>query len=171
MKIIKNKTNRFISFTISILTICLICSSCSAPIMKKPPLNAPSDDASIKLAEAASSISESMMQMAKIEKVLLPNEANNTINIPSSYNLQTRASIDWDGPIEDLVARIANAAHYRFRILGKAPAIPILINLNTKDDSLAETLRNIDYQAGNRAFIHVYPKNQVIELRYAKFYN
>lgn len=171
MKIIKLKHNRIFNSATLAITCSLICASCASPIYKKPPINAPSDDASIKLAEAASSISESMMQMARVEKVLLPNEANNTINIPSSYNLQTRASIDWDGPIEDLVTRIANAAHYRFRILGKAPAIPILINLNTKDDSLAETLRNIDYQASNRAYIHVYPKNQVIELRYAKFYN
>ena len=146
-------------------------SACSTPMMKKPPLNGPSDDASIKLAEAATSISHSMMKMARVEKVLLPNEANNTVNIPSSYNLQTHANIDWNGPIEDLLQRIAHAAHYRLRVLGSAPAIPLLINLNSNDESLAEILRNIDYQAGNKAYIHVYPSQQVIELRYAKFYN
>ena len=46
-----------------------------------------------------------------------------------------------------------------------------MVNLNIKDQSLAEILRNIDYQAGNKAMIHVYPDNQVIELRYAKFDN
>jgi len=147
-------------------------TACSAPMMaKKPPINAPSDDASIKLAEAAVSVSDSMMQMARVEKVLMPPEADNIINIPNTYNLQTRARIDWDGPIEDLLERIAHAAHYRIRVLGKSPPLPILINLNTKDQSLAEILRDIDYQAGNKATIHVYPTNQVIELRYAKFYS
>ena len=147
-------------------------TACSAPMMaKKPPINAPSDDASIKLAEAAVSVSDSMMQMARVEKVLMPPEADNIINIPNTYNLQTRARIDWDGPIEDLLERIAHAAHYRMRVLGKSPPLPILINLNSKDQSLAEILRDIDYQAGNKATIHVYPTNQVIELRYAKFYS
>lgn len=158
------------SILISLISLTLF-SACSTPIIKKPPLNAPSDDASIKLAEAATSISHSMMKMAKVEKVLLPNEANNTVNIPSSYNLQTHANIDWNGPIEDLVERIGQAAHYRVRVLGNAPAVPLLINLNSTDESLAEILRNIDYQAGNKAYIHVYPSQQVIEIRYAKFYN
>jgi defect-in-organelle-trafficking protein DotD len=159
-----------IQFILGLMLIFL--GGCRTPVMmKKPPINAPSDDASIKLAEAAYSISNSMMQMARVEKVLMPPETDNIVNIPNSYNLQTRARIDWDGPIEDLLERISTAAHYRMRVLGKSPPIPILINLNTKDESLAEILRDIDYQAGNKATIHVYPSNQVIELRYAKFYS
>lgn len=149
----------------------LMLTSCATPMAKKPPVNAPSDDASIKLAEAAGSISDSMMEMAKIEKVLLPKGQDNVVRIPSSYNLQTRASIDWVGPVEELTQRIASASHYRLRVLGYAPTVPILINMSVKDQSLAEILRNIDYQLGNRGNIHVYPPNQVIELRYVKFYN
>jgi defect-in-organelle-trafficking protein DotD len=163
---LKNNVQFIVGLTLIFL------GGCRTPVMmKKPPINAPSDDASIKLAEAAYSISNSMMQMARVEKVLMPPETDNIVNIPNSYNLQTRARIDWDGPIEDLLERIAHAAHYRMRVLGKSPPIPILINLNTKDESLAEILRDIDYQAGNKATIHVYPSNQVIELRYAKFYS
>lgn len=146
-------------------------SNCATPIAKKPPINAPSDDASIKLAEAAGSISDSMMEMAKIEKVLLPKGQDNVVRIPSSFNLQTRASIDWVGPVEELTQRIATAAHYRLRVLGYAPTVPILINVSVKDQSLAEILRNIDYQLGNRGNIFVYPQHQIIELRYVKFYS
>lgn len=162
------KTNALKSILVVSLTSLLF--ACAAPMQKRPPINAPSDDASIKLAEAAHSISNSMLEMAKIEKVLLPKDVDNRINIPSSYNLQTRASIDWVGPIEELLKRVSHAAHYRLRILGHPPTVPILINMNVKDQSLAEILRNIDYQAGNRASIHVYPHTQVIELRYVKFY-
>jgi len=138
---------------------------------KKPPMNNPSDDASIKLAEAAVSVSDSMLEMAKVEKVIIPQNKDNTLTIPNAYNLQARASVDWSGPIEELTARIAKAAHFKLRILGKPPAVPVLISLSIKDESLAEILRNIDYQAGKKAYIYVYPNSQVVELRYAKIYS
>lgn len=138
---------------------------------KKPPVNSPSDDASIKLAEAAVSVSDSMLEMAKVEKVIKHRKKDNLLTIPNAYNLQARASVDWSGPIEELTARIAKAAHFRFRVLGTPSAIPVLISITIKDQSLAEILRNIDYQAGKRAQIYVYPNSQVIELRYAKIYS
>lgn len=138
---------------------------------RKPPHNNPSDDASIKLAEAANSVSDSMLRMARIEKVITPPHKDNTLTIPNAYNLQTRASVDWSGPIAELTARIAKAAHFRLRVLGKEPAIPVLISLDIEDESLAEILRDIDYQAGQKAYIHVYPNSQVVELRYAKIYS
>ncbi|MDX1838670.1 hypothetical protein DIZ81_12525 [Legionella taurinensis] len=138
---------------------------------KKPPINAPADDASIKLAEAASSVSDSMLEMARVEKVITPPVRDNTLTIPNAYTLQARASVDWSGPIEELTARIAKAAHFRMRILGKEPAVPVLISITAKDESLAEILRDIDYQAGRKASIHVYPNSQVVELRYAKIYS
>ena len=146
-------------------------AGCNSTTFKKPPYNDPSDDASIKLAEAASSVSDSMLQMARVEKVIKPPSKDNTLTIPNAYNLQARASVDWSGPIAELTARIAKAAHYRVRMLGKAPSVPVLISLNVEDESLAEILRDIDYQAGKRAYIHVYPNSQVIELRYAKIYS
>ncbi len=138
---------------------------------KKPPVNNPSDDATIKLAEAAVSVSDSMLEMARVEKVITPPQKDNTLTIPNAYNLQARASIDWSGPIEELLVRISNAAHFKTRILGKVPAVPVLISLSVKDKSLAEILRDIDYQAGIKANIHVYPNSQVVELRYVKIYS
>ncbi len=138
---------------------------------KKPPYNAPSDDASIKLAEAADSVSGSMLEMARVVKEVKPAPVDNILTIPNAYNLQARASVDWSGPVEELTARIAKAAHFRLRVLGHDPAVPVLISINVKDESLAEILRDIDYQAGKKASIHVYPNSQTIELRYAKIYS
>ncbi|MBA2710980.1 MAG: type IVB secretion system lipoprotein DotD [Tatlockia sp.] len=156
-------------FVILILTSILL-FGCTK-IFRKPPINAPSDDATIKLAEAATSVSDSMLEMARVEKIIAPPNKDNILTIPNSYNLQARASVDWSGPIEELTARISKAAHYRLRVLGREPAVPVLISLNAKDESLAEILRNIDYQAGSKAYIHVYPNSQVVELRYAKIYS
>ena len=144
---------------------------CTTTTFKKPPYNAPSDDASIKLAEAANSVSNSMLEMARIEKVILPPNNDNTLTISTVSNLQRRASVDWSGPIHEVTKRVALAANFRLRVLGKAPAVPVLISLNCHDLSLAEILRNIDYQAGKKASIHVYPKSQTVELRYAPIYS
>lgn len=157
-------------FTLLILSTAFL-TGCGRGTYLKPPVNNPSDDASIRLSEAATSISHSMSEMARVEKVIAPPSSNNHVSIPSTYNLQTRASVDWSGPIEELTNRIAKAANYRLHIFGKEPAIPVLISLNAKDESLVEILRDIDYQAGKRATIRVYPNNQIVELRYAKFYS
>lgn len=140
-------------------------------LFKKPPVNNHADDATIKLAEAAVSVSDSMYEMARVEKVITPPNKDNTLTIPNAYNLQARASVDWSGPIEELTARIAKSAHFRLRVMGTAPSIPVLVSMNVKDQSLAEILRDIDYQAGKKADIHVYPNSQVVELRYAKIYS
>ena len=146
------------------------CATNSLKIFKKPPVNNPSDDATIKLAEAAVSVSDSMLEMARIEKVITPPSKDNLLTIPNAYNLQARASVDWSGPIEELTARIAKSAHFQIRVMGNAPSIPVLISISVKDESLAEILRDIDYQAASKAYIHVYPNSQVVELRYAKIY-
>ncbi len=146
-------------------------TGCASNVFMKPPVNAPSDDAAIKLAQAAASVSDSMMEMARVEKVITPPSKDNTLTIPNAFNLQTRASVDWSGPVEELASQIAKAAHFRLRVLGKEPALPVLVSLNVKDQSLAEILRDIDYQAGKKASIYVYPNSQVVELRYAKLYS
>ena len=149
----------------------LFLQACSGTFsFKKPPYNEPSDDATIKLVEAANSVSDSMLAMTRVEKEILPHNKDNILRIPNAYNLQSRATVDWSGPIQELTARIANAAHYRLRVLGREPAIPVLISINVKDVSLAEILRDIDYQAGKKASIYVYPNSQTVELRYAKLY-
>jgi defect-in-organelle-trafficking protein DotD len=150
--------------------IAALLTSCGGTY-RKPPVNNPSDDATIKLAEAAVSVSDSMLEMARIEKVIMPPHKDNILTIPNAYNLQARASVDWSGPIEELTLRIAKASHFRLRVLGKVPSVPVLISLSVKDKSLAEILRDIDYQAGIKANINVYPNSQVVELRYAKIYS
>lgn len=155
-----------------LITISLLLNGCyTTPTYKKPPFNAPSDDATIKLAEAADSISDSMIDLAKVQTIIYPTQRNNILTIPNAYNLQARASVDWSGPIRELTERIAKAANYKLRVIGREPPIPVLVSLNVKDESLAAILRNIDYQAGTKAAIHVFPNSQVVELRYAKAYS
>lgn len=157
-------------FLVVVFCVPFLLCSCQANY-KKPPINAPSTDATIQLAEAAASISDSMHQMAEVEKERIPHSKPNRLRIPNVRSLQLRASVDWSGPVEEITERIAKAAHYRFHTIGKQPAIPILVNLAVKDDTLVEILRNLDYQAGKKGTIHVYPSRRMVELHYAEFYD
>jgi len=136
--------------------------------LQKPPKNAPSDDATIKLAEAANSVSRSLIELARIEKESKPSKYPKKLINVTTFNLEARASVDWSGPVEDLVKRLANASFYRARILGTPPAIPVLVSVSAYDQTLANILRNVDYQIGKNADLKVYPKQKIIELRYAK---
>jgi defect-in-organelle-trafficking protein DotD len=150
------------------LSLLLLTGCAKKTTLKKPPQNAPADDASIKLAEAANSVSTSLLELARIEKVTKKDTGQKKLVNVMSYNLEARASVDWSGPVEELVERLAKASFYKIRVLGRQPAIPVLVSVTASDKTLVSILRNIDYQIGNKADIRVYPRRKMIELRYAK---
>ena len=71
---------------VTLLIASILLASCKSTgvFFKKPPVNNPSDDATIKLAEAAVSVSDSMHEMARIEKVVVPPHKDNTLTIPNA---------------------------------------------------------------------------------------
>ncbi len=160
-------TNKFIMLLIFLISI----TACKSMHVKKTPYNDPSDDATIKLAEAAHSVSASMLEMARAEKALTPLHRGNMLTIPNAEGLKGHVSVDWSGPIGEVTKRIAKASRYNFQVRGQEPAIPILVSVRSQGKTLSEILRNIDYQANNKASIHVYPKLKIIELSYANLYS
>lgn len=129
-----------------------------------------SENASIKLAEAATSVSRSLNELARIQTAANgPIEEAMLVN-PTIYGLQTRTSVDWSGPVGQLVKQIADASEFKLRIIGKEPTIPVLVKVSAEDATLADVLRDIDYQVMNKAAAHiaVYPKERIIELRYVE---
>lgn len=76
--------------------------------------------------------------------------------------------IDWTGPIEPLVQKLANMTDYRLKVLGNTPAIPIIVSISQDKAIIADLLKNAGMQAGKRANIVVFPANRIIEIRYAK---
>lgn len=122
------------------------------------------DDAEIKLAEAAVSVSKSLSNLSAIERAEHP-----CVRLPCGFegpDLCCLASVDWVGPIEPLLMRIADATHYRLRVLGREPAIPIIISMTARDIPFGDILRDISLQAHKKACVCVYPRSRVIELRY-----
>lgn len=124
--------------------------------------------AGAKLTATAESVSKSLKELAEIDKAVHPQAKLPSPIEPEMIGMGQLGSIDWSGPVEPLVKKIAEATHYKLKVLGTAPAIPILVSITTKDTPLADILRDARFQCGKRANIVVYPANKIIELRYVK---
>lgn len=135
-------------------------------VFQKPNVIAGPDAASIKLAESASSVSNSLGEIAGIQRVTTAPVINRAISPPDNYDMNGLVSVDWSGPIGPLVDKIAYLSGYQYEAIGEPPAIPIIVSVNAKDTPLAYILRNADFQAGSRANIIVIPCRRIIELRY-----
>lgn len=120
------------------------------------------------LAEASYSVSRSVVDLAETAQAAHPLPSLAPPPSPATYGMAGLTSIDWSGPVEPLVKQIAYAANYRVRVLGTAPAIPLLVTVYAKNVMLGDVLRDVGYQCGRRGTITVFPESRVIELRYAK---
>ena len=118
------------------------------------------------LAEAAVSVSSSLSKLAEIQQAVHPQAKLPEPPNAAKIGMADLASVDWIGPIEPLVRKIASASHYKLRVLGHAPAIPIIVSVTAKDTPLADILRDLGFQAEQQAGLVLYPSSRVIELRY-----
>jgi len=146
--------------------VLLALTACSAKMQPMP--TPPGDASSIQIAEAAVSVSHSLAELARVEAAVNPPEKRHALPNPDKFHMPYLATIDWSGPIGPLVQKVAHASRFRLRVIGHQPPIPIIITLSTQNTRLADILRDIDFQAGKRAHVKVYPRNRVLELRYAK---
>lgn len=147
------------------IAVTVLLAGCVTEHMPIAPTEA--NPAQVKLAEAGVAVTHSLQTMAAIRKAELP-FYNKLLPNPRTFGMNDLASIDWTGPIGPLVRELADASNYRLRVLGRPPAIPIIIAVIDKDVPLAEILRDADHQAGAKANIVVYPAQRTIELRYNK---
>ena len=140
-----------------------------APLPQVKPTHSTSATAAeVSLAEAAASVSHSLNDLNQIKRASTP-RAKRLVSL-GRYTLPGRASIDWAGPIEPVLKQIATITHYRLRVLGTKPSVPVIVNLTATDELISDIVRNLDFQAASRANIRVYHRGglRIIELRYAK---
>lgn len=130
------------------------------------PLRVTDKNAQAQLAEAAVSVGHSFQEISAIQMAVHPYLKLPPPLNPRTIGMDQQTSLDWNGPIEPLLREIAKMSSYKLRILGKRPAIPALISINSTDVPLAEILRDATYQIKNKASIIIYPHTRIIELRY-----
>lgn len=128
------------------------------------PVNASDINAQTQIAEASTSVDHSLQQLSAIQIAKNP-----SVKIQKPVNaggLSRQASLNWYGPVEPAVSKIATAAGYQLHVLGNKPAIPVIVTVNATNQPLAMILRNVTFQAAPTVTITVYSSKNVIELRY-----
>lgn len=161
------------------ITICLALTGCSTSSDTNQTANlitipdAPDQDstvtdnnAQVELAESSISVSKSLQQLAEIEaanskKTTLPPPEN-----PSKIGMAQVTSIDWTGPIEPLLIRIAKVSHYKLHIIGAKPSIPVIVSITASNTPMANILRDAKFQSQKQVTIALYPRKRILELRY-----
>jgi defect-in-organelle-trafficking protein DotD len=118
------------------------------------------------LSYAATSVSQSFFVLNKLQYTATPPRDISPPPSPASYGMALLASVNWDGPIEPLVRKICQATHYKLRVMGSRPAIPIIVTVHMTHVPVAYILESAGYQAGKRARVVVYPSLQTVDLQY-----
>ena len=142
------------------------CASTHSGIPAGDPTLGP-DPAEATLAEAATSVSKSLISLDQMQQATTPLPPTYQPPDPAAYGMANLVTIDWNGPIEPLLTQIADATGYSVNILGKAPSLPIIVTVIVKNQPIGQVLRDAGYQCGDKADIVIFPNTKIIELRYA----
>ena len=151
-------------------------SACSSPVDKtrimtyittdSAPVSTTDADTENQLAQAAQSVSQSLENLSAVEIAAHPSTKIAPPANAHRIGMAQTASLDWSGPIQALLKKIADTSGYRLQILGKQPSIPVIVAISKHNVALATILRDAIFQAQQQADINVYPSSKIIELRY-----
>ncbi len=119
------------------------------------------------LVAAAERTSDAIARLAAVENARTPVPDPGRVGPVAPPGLGNVITLDWVGPAEPLVARLASAAGYEFRAVGKAPSVPMIVDVTAQDEQIVYVLREVGHQLSNRAMITVDAELAVVEVRYA----
>ncbi|MDE1900602.1 MAG: DotD/TraH family lipoprotein [Alphaproteobacteria bacterium] len=126
------------------------------------------DIVSVKLAQAAAKASKALDEISNIEQQKnpgVPPVQDDYSNVPP--NLMQPVSVRWSGPIEQIARTLADRAGMRFRVKGREPAAPLIVNVDAYQEPIIHILRDVGLQAGTRADLDIDSSAGVVEVRYA----
>jgi len=155
---LRNTLTRFIAVDLMILSLW----GCQAQMVTPPHKEA----SLVELSESANSVSSELMQLADTAADLNAVKVNPNKKDLTYYQMHQLASIDWSGPVEPLIRRLAYICHYKVRVLGNEPAIPAIVTIHKRNAMVGDLLYDAALQVQNMATITVFPQSQVIELSY-----
>lgn len=140
----------------------LVMVACVGEVRQTPP----PDAAAITMAEASISVSGSMRELAAYAAVEQPLVSADTPADPSTYGMGRLVNINYTGPIEPLVNELVANTRYRVQVVGLTPTLSSMVSISRRDASIGDVLRDVNLQAGDKAYITIYPDIRVVELAY-----
>lgn len=163
-----NQYQKCLIMSIVLMPLLVNLTAC-APVKPAVPANYGSQDIDIneRLSCVAKSIEQSLRTLAAAQETEAMNAINTAPLITAKGGMGCKANLDWSGPIEPLLKEVARLTHYKVKVLGNSPAIPIIVSITADGRVMADILKDAGLQAGKRANLVVYPASKIIELRYA----
>ena len=152
-----------------LMLCCLLTTGCAVNEKGRHPQGASPDvneEVARGLLGVAQSIEQSLGTLALNQETNNPPLINTAPLITPEGGMGGKADIDWSGPIEPLLEKIALMSDYQVKLLGNPPAIPIIVTVHQRGAVIADILKNASLQAGKRANVMVFPASRVIEIRY-----
>jgi len=125
------------------------------------------DRAQMGVIAAAERTSQALDRLSRVETTRTPIPEPGATG-PAPPGLGQNVAVSWAGPIAPFLARLADIADYKFRVIGRPPAVPVVVDVETTQSRLIDLLRDAGHQAGARATVAVDPGAGVIEVRYAQ---
>lgn len=144
----------------------LISCQITAPVETPPPPPLMTQE---QIAHAAGSVDRSLIALYDVERAKRPTDVSikaEPYPEPIYPSLSRVMTVDWSGPVEPLLRDIATLTEYRLKVMGHAPAIPVLVTLERDKITAQELLRETRAEVYLRADILIFPDSGVIELHY-----
>ncbi len=123
-------------------------------------------DIGAQLVASARLIEKSLATLAATQEITNIPVLNTAPLLTPEGGMAGTADIDWTGPLEPLLEKIASMTDYNLKIMGSPTPIPIIVSITQSKAIIADILKNASLQAGKRVNIVVFPANKIIELRY-----
>ncbi len=159
----------------------LLCLSCLAALggcelLREKPAMEPAQSAEglaidRVIASAMERASEANSKVAGAEAAIIaPERAGPGQEVPPGVRVPPEISqsvdIDWQGPVEPMLAALADRAGYEFRVVGAAPATPVTVNIVRERTPLVEILRETGITIHEHGDVALSLAARRIELRY-----
>lgn len=160
------KKTTFLGLCLGILFPLSACNGYYTQKPRDPQVVTSPDKVSLMLAEAADKASNALETLAAVEQSRSPAVAVQPIhNAPPE--LVRAMTIQWIGPAEQLVKKLADRASYTFLAVGDKPPVPLTVNIDAENELVIDLLRDVGLQLGVRADIKVDSERRMVELHYA----
>lgn len=141
----------------------VLLGGCATP----PPPAPPEPDAILKsLSESAQKVAAAQNDLARMaaakNPAMIPQGPPKGVTLPAE--LLKSVYFHWNGPIEPAVRSLAMLVNYRVNIVGVAPGVPVLVNIDTDKMSVYDLIQNMGLQAGDAAGVILNPTEKTMTI-------